>query len=346
MATGVAAAHGPAAARVECRDESEVQELFLRNGWGDGLPVLPPTPERVGRFVEAIALPPGHVLGSIPEQGRDVTAEHLAVNAVAAGCRVEYASVLVASVRALLRPEFGLHSATISGATAPLQIISGDAVRQLSLNSGFSLFGPGHQANATIGRAVRLLLQNVCGGVPAVLDKSTFGHPGKYGYCIAEDPERTPWDPLHTARGLRAHRSGVTVFSGEAPVNARNDWSAEPGPILATIADAMRPSHFTGGTFVVVLGPLHAAALASAGLTREDVQRELHERSARSTAELERAGRWPAGGGSESEYRHAAESPDHVVVTVAGGHLYGYSAVIPPWVAGPDSLPVTEPVPV
>ena len=115
----------PRRGRVACADESEVQELFLRNGWGDGLPVVPPTPERVWRVVEATGLDPDTVLGSIPEQGREVTVEHLAVNAVAAGCRVEYTSVLVATVRAMTRPEFGLHSATISGATAPLAIVSG-----------------------------------------------------------------------------------------------------------------------------------------------------------------------------------------------------------------------------
>ena len=334
-----------AAARVACADESEVQELFLRNGWGDGLPVVPPTPERVWRVVEATGLDPDTVLGSIPEQGREVTVEHLAVNAVAAGCRVEYTSVLVATVRAMTRPEFGLHSATISGATAPLAIVSGDCVRQVGLNSGFSLFGPGHHANATIGRAVRLVLQNVCGGIPSVLDKSTFGHPGKFSYCIAESTEHNPWEPLHVTRGVDSPAGGVTVFSGEGPVNARNDWSDRPGPILATIADAMLPSHFTGGHVVVVLGPLHARILADGGLTREDVQAELHRRAVRSTADLERAGRLPGGGGSDDVMRHVVSSPDHVLLTVAGGHLYGYSAVVPPWVAGPDSLPVTEPVP-
>jgi hypothetical protein len=337
---------GLTSAQVTCADEAEVQELFLRNGWSDGLPVVPPTPERVARVVEATQLEPSTVLGRIPEQGREVTVEHLAVNAVAAGCRVEYTSVLVATVRAMTRPDFGLHSATISGATAPLAIVSGDCVRQIGLNSGFSLFGPGHHANATIGRAVRLILQNVCGGLPSVLDKSTFGHPGKFSYCIAESAEHNPWEPLHIARGVRSAAGGVTVFSGEGPVNARNDWSDAPGPILATIADAMLPSHFTDGHVVVVVGPLHARILSRGGLTRADVQAELYQRAVRTTADLERAGRLPRGGGSEQERRHVVPSPDHVVVTVAGGHLYGYSAVVPPWVAGPDSLPVTEPVPV
>ncbi|MBM9468764.1 hypothetical protein [Nakamurella leprariae] len=334
-----------AAATVECADDAAVQELFLQRGWSDGLPVVPPTPERVRAVVEAAQLPGDHVLGRIPEQARAVTVEHLAVNAVAAGCRVEHTSVLVAIVRAITRPEFGLHSATISGATAPLAIVSGDSVRQLGMNSGASLFGPGHLANATIGRAVRLLLQNVCGGVPGVLDKSTFGHPGKYSYCIAESDEHNPWEPLHVARGLDPQDSGVTVFSGEGPVNVRNDWSGEPGPVLASIADGMLRSHFTGGSVVVVLGPLHAAILARAGMSRADVQAELHRLARRSTADLARIGRLPGGSGSPDEWWSAVPTADDVLLTVAGGHLYGYSAVIPAWVAGPDSLPVTERVP-
>ena len=329
---------------VDCADEQDVQDLFVQRGWSDGLPVVPPTADRVARFVEAAEQPPDHVLGEIPEQGKQLTVEKVAINAVAAGCRVEYTSVLMAAVRALTQPRFNLHSSTISGATAPLLIVSGPTVDQLSLNSSYSLFGPGYHANATIGRAIRLILQNLCGGPPGVLDKSTFGHPGKFSYCIAESPTANPWGPLHADHGIPAEQSAVTVFAGEGPVNARNDWSSEPGPILATIADAMLPSHYTGGSFVVVIGPLHAAVLAKAGLSKDDVRAELHTRAQRSTASMKRAGRRPGTvlDGDELEMHCAVGDPSDILLTVAGGNLYGYSAVIPPWVAGPDSLPVTE----
>jgi hypothetical protein len=330
----------------EVADFQAAQELFVQNGWGDGLPVIPPTPERVAEFIDAAGVAPDEVLGTIPEQGREITVEKVAINAVAAGCRPEYMSVLLATARALGRPQFNLATTTISGATAPLLIISGPVVNQLALNTSYSVFGPGHQPNATIGRAVRLLLQNVCGGIPGVLDRATFGHPGKYSYCIGESRSDNPWSPLHADRGVAEDDSAVTVFAGEGPINARNDWASEPGPILATIADAMLPSHYTGGCFVVVIGPLHAAVLGRAGLTKADVREELFRRARRSVASLKRAGR-VAGEpepGDEDELRPAVNRPEDILVTVAGGNLYGYSAVIPYWVGGHESIPVTEPL--
>lgn len=329
--------------RRELDGVDEVQELFQVNGWSDGLPVVPPTPERVERFLAVAGLDPDELVVDLKEQSRTVTAEQVAVNAVAAGCRPEYLPVVVTAMRAMNEEQYNLHSTTVSGATAPLVIVSGAAVELLGMNAGFSVFGSGHVANATIGRAVRLACQNLCGGSPGVVDKATMGHPGKYSYCIGESPTRNPWTPFHTDRGLPPEASAVTVFAGEAPVFARNDWSSEPGPVLATIADAMKVSHFTGGSFVVVLGPLHAAVLARAGLDRAAVRRELFERSVRSVAELKRAGRvrGDVEPGDEDERRPSVERPEDVVLLVAGGHLYGYSAVVPPWVGGHESKPVT-----
>lgn len=325
---------------------ADAQELFIQRGWGDGLPIVPPTPSLVERFIEGSGREPTEVVAVIAEQGREVTVEKIAVNAVVAGCRPEYMSVLLAAVRAVGTDEFNLHSTTVSGATAPLLIVSGPAVAQLAINSSFSVFGPGYVANATIGRAVRLILQNLCGGTPAIMDKATMGHPGKFSFCIGESIEHNPWPPVHADRGVPAGDSAVTVFSGEAPINARNDWADEPGPVLATIADAMVVSHFTGGGFVVVLGPQHAALLAGAGLARTDVREELFRRARRSIAELKRAGRRPGRPepADETTSVPAVADPSEIVIVVAGGHLYGYSAVIPPWVGGHESRAVTEPV--
>jgi len=331
-------------ARIEVADAAEAAELFLQRGWTDGLPIVAPTPDLVSRFVSATGQAPAEVLGELPEQNRSITVEKLAINAVMAGCRPEYMSILLATVRALTREEFNLHSTTVSGATAPLLIVSGPVVSKVGLNSGFSVFGPGQHANATIGRAIRLLLQNVCGGVPGVVDKATFGHPGKFSYCIAESQSRNPWDPVHSGRGVASTGSAVTVFSGEAPIFARNDWADQPEPILATIADAMLPSHFTGGGVVVVLGPLHAAAMARAGMSRSDVREALFLRARRSLAELRRAGRLPGSSesGDDTTYRTVVPTADDILVVVAGGHLYGYSAVVPSWVGGHESVAVTE----
>lgn len=335
---------GLASARIEVADERAAGELFLQRGWTDGLPIVAPTPRLVDEFVTAAGRSPSEVLGEIPEQNRSITLEKLAVNAVMAGCRPEYMSLLVATVRALTRTPFNLHSTTVSGATAPLMIVSGPVVAKVGLNSGFSVFGPGHHANATIGRAVRLLLQNVCGGLPGAIDKATFGHPGKFSYCIAESEGHNPWEPAHSGRGVAPDRSAVTVFSGEAPIFARNDWAEEPGPILATIADAMLPAHFTGGGVVVVLGPLHAATMARAGMSKAAVRQALFERARRSLSDLRRAGRLAGEPGADDDttYRTVVPSAEDIFLAVAGGHLYGYSAVVPSWVGGHESAAVTE----
>lgn len=333
-----------ASSRQHVADVAEAQELFQRNGWSDGLPIVPPTVELVEHFLSVTGLDPAEVVVNLREQSRTVTVEQIAVNTVAAGCRPEYLPVVVTALRAMGEDEYNLHSTTVSGATAPLVIVSGSAVEMLGINAGFSVFGSGHVANATIGRAVRMVCQNLCGGSPGTIDKATMGHPGKFSFCIGESTLRNPWSPCHAERGLSAEASAVTVFAGEAPIFARNDWSSEPRPILATIADAMKVSHFTGGSFVVVLGPLHASVLDGAGLDRATVRHELFELSARSEAELKRAGR--AKGevlpGDEASFRRAVTSPDDIVVVVAGGHLYGYSAVVPPWVGGHESKPVTR----
>lgn len=332
--------------RFRVADEHAARELFTRKGWGDGLPVVAPTPERVERFVDASGLAADRVVGVLPEQGRVLTCEKIAVNAVAAGCREEYMSVLLATVRALTREEFNLHSTTVSGATAPLLVVSGPVVEQININTSYSVFGPGHHANATIGRAVRLVVQNLCGGIPGVLDKATFGHPGKFSYCIGESRSQNPWTPLHADRGIAADASAVTVLAGEAPINARNDWAGEPGPILATIADAMLASHYTDGCVLVVIGPLHAGVLHRAGLDKAAVRDALFRLARRSVADLKRAGRRPGAPTAEdgSVQQAVVRRPEDILVTVAGGDLYGYSAVVPYWIGGHESTPVTEPL--
>jgi len=200
-------------------DPAAAQELFLQRGWADGLPIVPPMPDLVTSFIEASGRQPDDIVGGVPEQSREINVEKVAVNAVMAGCRPEYISVLLTAVQAMTEETFNLHSTTVSGATAPLLIVSGPVAAPVGLNTGFSVFGPGYHANATIGRAIRLVLQNVGGGVPGLIDKATMGHPGKFSFCIVESLEHNPWPPLHADRGVPEEASAVTVFSGEAPIN-------------------------------------------------------------------------------------------------------------------------------
>lgn len=325
------------------RDEEEAARLVSAQGWTDGLPVVVPTPARVREMLRADGRPGPHILAQLPEQGTFVTLEQVAVNAVLAGCSPRSFPVVAAIIEAMGDDRFNLHSTTVSGATAPLAIVGGEAVDAYGLNDGFSLFGPGPSAGPVIGRAVRLVLQNACGGVPGTVDKSTFGHPGKFSYCIGESHRHLPsrWLPLHEACGLHTP-GGVTVASADAPIQVRNDWATGHREVLTAIADVMS-GQFTGGTYIVILGPRHAATVDEARWSRSDVAEFIYDASARPVAELVRRGRIP--GSVSGERLHATRQPQDILLTVAGGHLYGYSAVLPPWVGGHESAPVSVPIP-
>ncbi len=226
--------------RFEAADALEAIEFYYRQGWTDGLPVVPPTEQAVQAFLESCGLEPSRVVGTVPQRNRILTAEKVAINAVMAGCLPSYAPVVVAAVEALTSESFLLHACTTStGGAAPLAIVSGPVAKDLKINSGVSAFGPGWRANATIGRAIRLVLMNLCGAAPGVLDKATLGHPGKYSFCLAEDEESSPWEPLRVDLGFSEEVSTVTVVASEAPHHVTNHVSHEPRGLLDTIVDSM-----------------------------------------------------------------------------------------------------------
>lgn len=345
MATGTASAErGHSARRIAVRDEGEAVRLAHLQGWTDGLPVVGPTPTRVDEMLDG--RPPGTVVAHLVEQDVRLTLELVAINAVLAGCVPADFAVVVAVVAAMGRPEFSLHSTSVSGATAPLAIVGGPATTAFDVTTGFNLFGPGAGANTRIGRAVRLVLLNGCGAIPGVVDKSTFGHPGKLAFCVGEAHEHLPtgWEPLHHTRGVD-EASGVTVVACDAPIQVRNDWSNDAEELLRAIADVMT-GHHAGGCWVVVLGPRHAAAIAAAGWDRRDVTSFLRQASVRPATDVVHRGRiHPAAVPGNVDQLFAVDRAEDILVTVAGGHLYGYSAVLPPWVGGRESRPVSVPLP-
>jgi hypothetical protein len=215
------------------------------------------------------------------------------------------------------------------------------------MNGGVNLFGPGNRANATIGRAIRLLLMNVGGATPGVMDKSTLGHPGKYSYCITEEDEARSWPPFHTQRGLPAEASAVTVFAAEAPRYVTNHHSNDAAGVLRTIAGAMAAGGRSGGgAYAVVLCPEHAVVVGRDGWGPDRVREYLAREAALSIADLKRAGRLPGEPepGDETRIEHAVNSPDGILLIVGGGSAGGFSAVIPPWAGGASSQPVTREV--
>ncbi len=332
--------------RIELSDPAETVEFFYRQGWTDGLPVVPPTPQRVSEFLEYAGKLPGDILGMIPPRNRVITAEKVAINAVMAGCLPNYMPVIVAAVEAMCQEEFNLHgiSAT-TGGTAPLLIVSGSVAQQLNINSGVNCFGPGVRANATIGRAIRLILMNVGGAIPGVLDKACLGHPGKYSYCIAEDEEGNPWEPLSVERGMPPEVSAVTVFAGEAPHHVNSQLGGTGERLVGSIVNTMLGTLYRGGNWVLVLCPEHVTIFKKEGWTKAQIRQAVYERAMRPLAEFKRLNGMPdsmiPAQDEATPYRYMG-SPDDLLIVTAGGGAGGFSAIVPPWAAGDSSRPVTR----
>ena len=328
---------------LEFDSASEVIEHYFRAGWTDGLPVVPPTPERVGEFLDYAGRPPSEILGAEPTKGRVITVEKVAVNAVMAGCLPEYFPVALAAVEALVEPQFNLHAITVSTmGAAVLAVVNGPIANDLAMNSSVSVFGPGHRANATIGRAIRLVIINVTGAVPGVLDKATLGHPGKYTWCIAEGEEVSPWESLHVERGMDPDSSAITLFAGLSATQVSNHTGNHPKAILTSFKDAMFSAGYGQGEIVVVLCPEHVGYLGSAGWSKADVKQFLHENAQRSIADWVSAGHMAPNGANPETMLATAQAADSITLLVAGGFAGAFSQVIPLWGGGSNSRSVCK----
>lgn len=337
-----AAASGAAAATLEL-DEDELQDVFYERGWTDGLPVIPPTPERVDAMLAAADAAPGDVLGGVAPQQLVMTARHAAVNAVMAGCPPPAFPIVVAALAAALDPAFNLPVAcTSTGGAAICVVVSGPAARAAAMHSTHDALGPRSRANVTIGRAVRLAATNFLGSRRRGTDGSSIGHPGKLSYCLAEDEGQVPWPPLHVELGYGPDDTSVTVLAAEAPRQVANHLNPDPEGIVATLASALRaPFHFAAGKggaqFLVVLGPEHAGALAGGGWSRRALSEALCARSRLAPEALTSAG-VVLEVGSHHDMVPGADgllttvaSPDDVLVVTAGGAGAGWSAVVAAW---------------
>src|SRR5438067_1149866 len=229
--------------RFTVRDDTDAIELAFDKGWSDGLPVVPPTEARVRAMLDAVRLEPPQQVAFIRDRAVSITAEKVAINAVMAGCKPEYMPVVVAAVEGIGDEGWSYHGpGTSTGGAGVLMIVNGPIARRLDVNAGDNLFGPGWRANLTIGRAVRLVMRNVCGSRPGTLDRGTLGHPGKLSYVIAENEAESPWTPLHVERGFRPEQSTVTVMAAEGPHQFYNQLSRTAEGVLTTLADSMRIS--------------------------------------------------------------------------------------------------------
>jgi hypothetical protein len=317
-------------------EEGEAIEFFFDRGWSDGLPVVPPTEEKVEAMLAAAGLEPGAQIAFIQTRQAAVTAEKAAINAVMAGCRPEYMPVIVAALEALADPVYEYHGpATSTGGAAVFMLVNGPIARELEINSGDNLLGPGRRANATIGRAVRLIMRNVIGTLPGTLDRSTIGHAGKYTFCFAEDEENSPWTPLHVERGFRPEQSTVTVFAALAPHQWYNHLSNTGEGLLATLCAHLRFSAGVGPQpqYFLIFGGEHREVLAGEGWSKEKIRQHCFSHTQTSHAELKRIQLVPGEIAPEDEtrMRPLVATPGDFVVVAAGGRAGAFSAFVPGW---------------
>ncbi len=335
-------------------DELSAIDWCYEQGWTDGLPVVPPVRERVERFLAAAGRPPEEVVARHSATGRECDVQSAAINAVMAGCLPQYFPTVLAALEAMNEDAYNFHGSTAStGGSTPAIVISGDIRDEIGMNASVNVFGPGNRANATIGRAVRLVIMNVFQMIPGVSDRSTTGWPGKFACCIAENILNSPWEPLHESLGFPPEVSTATVFAASGFYNIENHYTSDPNALLNTFADAMASlGALTDGQSLVVMSPEHAQIAASGGMSRADVQQYLFEHASRGSDELLNSGKWPDGqvsdGLAEGERAvadgrfHRGRSPDDILLVVAGGEAGGHSAFLPSWSRGRNSIYQTK----
>ncbi len=320
--------------------EDEMEAAFDR-GWTDGLPVVPPSERRVLAMLQGTSRKPDEVVAVVPPDLIECTVEKVAVNAVMAGCRPEYFPVVLAAVEAACTEQFNMHGLLATTMPAgPVIIVNGPIRRAIGMNSGGNVFGQGNRANATIGRALQLVIRNVGGGRPGEVDRAAFGNPGKLSFCFAEDEEGSPWGPLSADLGAESGVSTVTLFPGEGPRIIVDQLSREPESLARSYAANLRtlihPKLVMAFDCILAIGPEHARVFSEAGWTKERLVARLHELLMIPTTELVRG----AGGMAEGVPPEVSAPalpkfrPGGILLVYCGGDAGLFSTMIGGWVTG------------
>ncbi|MFM9036078.1 MAG: thioredoxin family protein, partial [Actinomycetota bacterium] len=255
--------------RVETASAEDEFEAMFDRGWTDGLPVVPPTEERVMRMLTGTTRAPSDVVAIVPPDLVEVTVEKIAINAVMAGCKPEYLPWVIAAVEAVCNDTFNIHGVLATTMpVGPVIVCNGPGTRAIGMNSGMNVFGQGNRANLTIGRAVQLIIRNVGGGRPGEVDRATHGNPGKISFCFAEDEVGSPWTSLAVSRGVATGVDALTVFPGEGPRCVVDQLARDPESLCNTFAACLRTLHNPKSVLafdaILVLGPEHARVFAEA----------------------------------------------------------------------------------
>ena len=319
----------------------EVSRLFDLRGWTDGLPIVAPTTGRVEEMLDYAPLSRDSVIGELEPLKGQATVEKLAINAVMAGCRPDYFPILIAAVEAISEPEFNLRGVqTTDENVTPLILVNGPIARQIGMNDGFGCLGPGWRPNATIGRALRLIMQNIGGGWPSVVAFAGLGQPGRYTLCFSENELQSPWQPFHVDASFASNQNVVTVLRAESVINVTGGLE-EVASVMGSAASAFSWLH--GGIVTVVISPATAVALERDGITKEEARQWLHANGQISSDELKtlwiyknvgKAKEWPAWALSaiEAGYVPPVKNPDKIALIVAGGDIpIAQQAYFPTW---------------
>ena len=341
---------GLAARQIDRGDAEDAVEACYDRGWSDGLPVVPPTPLRVLRMLAGTPRRPDEILGLMPPDLAPCTVEKVAINAVMAGCKPEYMPIVLAAVEAALIEEFGMHGVLCTTMfCGPVLVVNGPAGRSVGINSGVNALGQGHRANATIGRALQLIVRNVGGGRPGEVDRSTLGTPGKYSFCFAE-AEDSVWEPLSVQRGHAPGASTVTLFAGEGVQGIVDQKSRTPESLAKSFALCLRavdhPKLAMAGDALLVVSPDHARVFIEAGWSKARLLQELEQLLLLPGDEMVMG----AGGIAEGVPTSLAGKrvpkfrPGGLLIVRAGGKAGLFSAVIAGWAASgvKGSIPVTQ----
>ena len=333
------------AARHDLPTTMDAIEECYRRGWTDGLPVVPPTDTKVVAMLDAVGLAPDHVLGEVAVRRRVITAERVAANAVMAGCRPEHFALVLAALDAFLEHDPNILHEVSAATNAPgwLLLVNGPVRRAIGLGCTDNLLSSADRANATIARAIRLVVMNVLESRPGVLDRGCMGSLVKAGVCFGEDEERTPWAPFHVRRGFAAAESTVTVASVQDPETLGNRYGQTAESLMESVADAMATHGlavhftFTGTEWFWIVGHWHAEMLARQGWTVPRMQEYVWERAWRTRAELKRLGmlRGDPEPGDDTARVLAAPRPDGIFIVKAGGDSGIYSTLFKVYIGMP-----------
>jgi hypothetical protein len=338
---------------VETSPYEDEHEYCYDRGWSDGFPVIPPTPERILRMLTGTERDPQDTVGKIPPNLAPCTVEKVAINAVMAGCKPEYMPVVLAALETALEPHFTLHGILCSTCfSSPVIVVNGPIARRIGMNSGLNALGSSNRANATIGRAVNLVVRNVGGGVPGEIDRATLGGPGKISFCFAEDESDESWTPLHVSRGCAPGSSAVTLFQGDGIQGFIDMRSRTPEELTNSLAASLlvvgNIKQVEYCNAMLVLSPEHYEIYKQAGWSRDNITEALHDAMRRPGSELVRG----AGGIGEGIDPGRADEMvdkfwrDHgLLIARAGGQAGLFSAILAGWPGGrahDDSKPITR----